>query len=596
MKISKTALWFSVIDALLVLLASASGILLKSIYARETPSWAVQGIGQDIVNLVAVVVLCIAAYCANKGSVKAFLVWSGVLLYLLYAYLIYAFDIHFNSLFLVYVAIVGLSFYALVGSVIQMHLDSLQTSFSATIPARLVSVFFLVLGTVFSLVWLREEILALVTGAIPPGVIEANLPTNPVHILDLGLYLPAMLITALMLWRRKLPGYLFAGPLLVFSTLMGTAILVIFLIMSWQGMSTSVGVEAFFVVIIVVSFILSVLFLREVKEQRREGLTQEPLRILVIGAGVIGSVYATRLQAAGSNVTLLARGQHAADLRSSGLVLEDASTGQASTSHPQMIERLVPEDRYDLALVCVRLDQVATIIPDLAANQHIPTLVFFLNNPTGTELLVEHLGSQRVVLGFPGVGGTREGTRVRYVFIRQQPTTLGEVDGQMTARLRRLSAMLEQAGFSTAISRSMDSWLKTHAVFVSCVSAALALEGGDSVQLGQNRASVALMVSAIREGFAAVQSLGIRVTPFNLKVIFSWMPHWYAVRYWQRALQTDMGTLAIAPHAKSAREEMGQVAREILVFLEPSPVLVPTLKHLLGALIETAPALQSPQE
>jgi 2-dehydropantoate 2-reductase len=325
-------------------------------------------------------------------------------------------------------------------------------------------------------------------------------------------------------------------------------------------------------------------------------MSQEPLRILVIGAGVIGSVYATRLQAAGSNVTLLARGQHAADLRSSGLILEDASTGQTSTSHLRVSERLVPEERYDLALVCVRLDQVAAIIPDLAANQHIPTLVFFLNNPTGTELLVEHLGSQRVVLGFPGVGGTREGTRVRYVCIRQQPTTLGEVDGQMTARLRRLSAMLEQAGFSTAISRSMDNWLKTHAVFVSCVSAALALEGGDSVQLGQNRTSVALMVSAIREGFAALQSLGIRVTPFNLKVIFRWMPRWFAVRYWQRALQTDMGTLAIAPHAKAAREEMGQVAREIQVLLEPSPVLVSTLKRLLGALIEPAPALQSPQE
>ena len=64
-------------------------------------------------------VLFIAAYFVNKGSVKAFLVWSGVLLYLIYAYVIYAFDVHFNSLFLVYVAILGLSFYALVGSVIQ---------------------------------------------------------------------------------------------------------------------------------------------------------------------------------------------------------------------------------------------------------------------------------------------------------------------------------------------------------------------------------------------------------------------------------------------------------------------------------------------
>jgi 2-dehydropantoate 2-reductase len=325
-------------------------------------------------------------------------------------------------------------------------------------------------------------------------------------------------------------------------------------------------------------------------------MSQGPLRILVIGAGVIGSVYATRLQAAGYHVTLLARGRHAADLRASGLVLQDASTGQSTTSHLQTIERLVPKESYDLALVCVRLDQVAAIIPDLAANQHIPTLVFFLNNPTGTKLLVEQLGSQRIVLGFPGVGGTREGTRVRYVLPHQQPTTLGEVDGQMTARLRRLSAMFEQAGFATAISRSMDGWLKTHAVFISCVCAALALEGGDSVRLGQNRSTVALMVSAIREGFAALQSQGIRATPFNLKLIFSWMPRWFAVRYWQRALQTELGTLAIAPHANAAPDEMSRVARQILVFLEPSPRPVPTLKRLLVALMETAPALQPPQE
>ena len=312
-------------------------------------------------------------------------------------------------------------------------------------------------------------------------------------------------------------------------------------------------------------------------------MSQEPLRILVLGAGVIGSVYAARLQATGSNVTLLARGQHAADLRTSGLVLEDASTGQSTTSHLRIVEKLVPEERYDVALVCVRLDQVAATIPDLAVNQQIPTLVFFLNNPTGTELLVKHLGSQRVVLGFPGVGGTREGTRVRYVRIRQQPTTLGEVDGRITPRMRRLTAILEQAGFPTALSRSMDGWLKTHAVFVSCVSAALSLEGGDSMRLGQNRETVALMVSAIREGFAALQSLGVRVTPFNLHVIFSWMPRWFAVRYWQRALQTEVGTLAIAPHAKAAHPEMGQVTREILVFLEPSPSAGSNAQTLVGS-------------
>ncbi len=265
MKISKIVLWLSVIDAFLVLLASASGILFKSIYARETPSWALQGIAQDIVNLIAVVVLCIAAYFVNKGSIKAFLVWSGVLLYLLYSYSIYAFDVHFNSLFLVYVAILGLSFYALVGSVIQLRFNDLQTSFSVNPLAKVVSVFFLMLGLVFFLLWLREDVTALVNGVIPPSVTEANLPTNPVHILDIGFYLPAMLITGVLLWRKNLLGFLLAGPLLVFCVLMGTAILDIFLVTGSQGSATNVGIEAFIALIIVVSLVLSVLFLRKVK-------------------------------------------------------------------------------------------------------------------------------------------------------------------------------------------------------------------------------------------------------------------------------------------------------------------------------------------
>ncbi len=268
MKISKTSLWLSVLVTFLVLIASSAGLFIKSIYARETPSWAVQGIGQDIVNIAAVVVLLIAVFFVNKESVKAFLVWSGVLLYLIYAYVIYAFAVHFNSLFLVYVAILGVSFYALIGPVIHLHLDQFQASFSAKTKARAVSVFLLVLGVVFYLLWLSEEIPALLTGRIPQSVTAANLPTNPVHVLDVALYLPAMIITAVLLWRRKLLGYLLAGPLLVFSILTGTAILAIFLVMSMKGMPTSIGVEAFFAIIVVVSLVLSVLFLREVKEQR----------------------------------------------------------------------------------------------------------------------------------------------------------------------------------------------------------------------------------------------------------------------------------------------------------------------------------------
>jgi len=75
MRISKTAVWLSALVAFLVLIASGAGLLLKSTYARETTSYAIQAMGQDIANLVSVLTLFIAAYFVGKGSVR--LSWSG---------------------------------------------------------------------------------------------------------------------------------------------------------------------------------------------------------------------------------------------------------------------------------------------------------------------------------------------------------------------------------------------------------------------------------------------------------------------------------------------------------------------------------------
>jgi hypothetical protein len=270
MKISKTSLWLSVLVVFLVLLASSAGLFLKGTYARETTSYALQSVGQDIENIVAAAALLLTTYFVSKGSVKAFLVWMGVLLALIYSYIIYAFAVHFNYLFLVYVAILGLSFYTLVGSLMSLHLEDLQPSFAANTKARPVSVFLLVVAILFYLQWLSEDIPALLTGKIPQSVLENGLLTNPVHVLDMGLLLPAMIITAILLWRRKLLGYILAIPLLVFSILTGIGILAIFVAMGINGMPTSLVVELLFVVIILASLVMCMLYVREVKEPRGE--------------------------------------------------------------------------------------------------------------------------------------------------------------------------------------------------------------------------------------------------------------------------------------------------------------------------------------
>ena len=57
------------------------------------------------------------------------------------------------------------------------------------------------------------------------------------------------------------------------------------------------------------------------------------MEILVYGAGVVGSQYAARLRQAGHMVTLLARGERAAQMRDHGIVLEAFNTGRVETVH-----------------------------------------------------------------------------------------------------------------------------------------------------------------------------------------------------------------------------------------------------------------------
>jgi 2-dehydropantoate 2-reductase len=126
------------------------------------------------------------------------------------------------------------------------------------------------------------------------------------------------------------------------------------------------------------------------------------MQILVYGAGVLGSLYAARLQEAGQHVSLLARGQRLQDIREHGIVLEDVLSGQTTTTHVKVVEELRPEDQYDLAVVIMGKHQVAAIFPQLAANQLIPTVLFLHNNAAGPQAMVEVLGQGRVLLGFAG--------------------------------------------------------------------------------------------------------------------------------------------------------------------------------------------------
>ncbi|HVU67953.1 MAG TPA: 2-dehydropantoate 2-reductase N-terminal domain-containing protein [Ktedonobacteraceae bacterium] len=309
--------------------------------------------------------------------------------------------------------------------------------------------------------------------------------------------------------------------------------------------------------------------------------------ILVYGAGVIGSVYAARLQEAGHNVSLLARGQRAVSLRAHGIQLEDASTGRRTTTRVSVVEHLAPTDSYDVVLVTVRLDQLHAILPILAANQQVPILLFMLNNPAGMRQC-EQLDPQRVIPGFPACGGVREGDVVHYIAPRRVPTMLGEADGRVTPRLRQLASIFRQAGFTVGLSSDMQTWLKTHAIMDMGIIAAVTMAGGKSAQLAQSRRNVVMLVQAMREALLALRALGTPLTPFYLTLLFLWFPRWLTVILLQSLLRTRLSVLGIDAHLGDDIEEAHQMAREIMVQLRSSPLAMPTFNRLMATLEQAA--------
>ena len=312
------------------------------------------------------------------------------------------------------------------------------------------------------------------------------------------------------------------------------------------------------------------------------------MKILVCGAGVIGTLYAARLQAAGHQVTVLARSSRLGDIKRHGLVLEDVVSGIQSMTRAATVERLCDEDAYDMALISVRRDQLPGIMPDIAANLNIPIVLFMLNNPFGSAPLVSALGVDRVVLGFPGAGGTLEGHVVRYAMIAQQPTTIGEPTGMNTTRPRALVKMLRAAGFRTRIDSDMDAWLVAHAFFVTSVSGAIYIAGGDCMQLSRNQTLLKLMVRGIREGFHAVGALGHPIHPLALRVLFTHLPARAAVYYWRHFFSNRMAEYVFARHARCASVEMRTLADECRVLLVRSGFPAPALGELYRAIDDYA--------
>jgi len=316
------------------------------------------------------------------------------------------------------------------------------------------------------------------------------------------------------------------------------------------------------------------------------------MKILVYGAGVLGSLYAWRLNEAGHDVALLARGQRLADLGEYGLVLEDMVTKQRTTIAINLVEKLGPDEAFDLVLVMMGKHQFGSVLPALSANRHTPNVLFMGNNLAGPDEMVAALGPQRVLQGFPLAGGTIKDHVVHYAAgMRNLPAraVIGELDGSVTPRLEQIAAAFESAGFDTSFCPNMDAWLKTHAITILPLGAAYFGAGLDAGRLARTRDALVLVVRAIREGLGVLRLNEIPILPSRQKV-FAWLPEPLLVFLLSRMLQQEIYQYALA-HAPHMRPELQGLSADFQPLARAKSAPTPNMDRLCTLVDLSAPPI-----
>ena len=238
--------------SLLVLVGSIGGLASSAPYANETADWALQARGQDLGNLIVVAVLIVSTIAAVRGSATGLFVWMGALMYVMYVYVIYAFALHVGVFYLLYLAILGLTFFTLGRRLVATLDPALPPVRSSQRATRFAGITLITIAVLFGILWLSELVPALLAGTTPPSVASAGLMVNPVHSIDLSIVLPSMIVTGIGALRGRSAGLLLIAPWLSFSVLMGTSLLVLL------GLQAADAAGAVLPVLIAVSIVVVV--------------------------------------------------------------------------------------------------------------------------------------------------------------------------------------------------------------------------------------------------------------------------------------------------------------------------------------------------
>jgi 2-dehydropantoate 2-reductase len=232
------------------------------------------------------------------------------------------------------------------------------------------------------------------------------------------------------------------------------------------------------------------------------------VKVAVVGAGGIGSVFGGQLALAGHDVWLIHRRREVIDaLEREGLRLEGPDGDRRVAVHAT--DDTTHVGAADLVLVVTKATDTRAAAEAARALIGAQTLVVTLQNGLGNlETIAEVLGAERCLLGMTYIGATLPGPGHARLTATGM-SFLGEPNGALSARVEHLARAFSEAGLPTQATDRLWEMVWGKLVINAAMNATCALTGASGEAALRSEAACAWLGLVAEETAAVAAALGV---------------------------------------------------------------------------------------